>query len=63
MKAVVDEDLCIGCKLCVVTCPEVFKIDESIDKAIVIVNIIPKNIESSAQQAAQECPVDAIKIE
>ena len=28
MKAKLDKDLCIGCGLCVSTCPEVFKMEE-----------------------------------
>lgn len=61
MKAKVDPDLCIGCTLCVQTCPEVFKIQE--DKAIAFVAIVPKEIENRCKQASDECPVNAIIVE
>lgn len=58
MKARVDSDTCIGCSLCVTTCPQVFKMEG--DKAVVIVPIVPKEVEKTCQQAADECPVTAI---
>ena len=61
MKAVVDKDECIGCGLCVETCPEVFDMDG--DVADVIVDEIPSDAEDSAQEAAENCPVDCITIE
>lgn len=61
MKAVVDKDECIGCGLCVETCPEVFDMDG--DVADVIVDEIPSDAEDAAQEAADSCPVDCITIE
>lgn len=61
MKAKVDPELCIGCTLCTATCPEVFIMKE--DKAVVCVDIVPKNAEAACKQAADECPVVAIIIE
>ena len=60
MKAKVDKDLCIGCGLCVSTCPEVFKMEE--DKAVVIGTVVPKVAEENCKRAAEECPVTAIII-
>lgn len=61
MKVKVDPELCIGCTLCVQTCPEVFRMEG--DKAVVYVDAIPKNTEVRCKQAADECPVTAIIIE
>jgi ferredoxin len=61
MKAKVDEDLCTGCELCTETCPEVFEMDG--DVSTVKVEVIPEDSEECAQQAAEECPVEAIEIE
>lgn len=61
MKAIVDADLCIGCQVCVDTCPEVFEMDG--DKAVVKIDAIPGPSESTCKEAADTCPVEAIKCE
>ena len=55
------EDTCTACGLCVDTCPDVF--DMGLDIAEVIVDEVPPEFEDAAQQAADECPVEAIIIE
>lgn len=55
------EDTCTACGLCVDTCPEVFDMGD--EMAIVIVEEVPKEYEEAVQQAADECPVEAIVIE
>jgi len=62
MKAQVDPDLCIACGLCVSTCPEVFDWDDD-GKARAKDETIPSELEASAQEAAEGCPTEAIKIE
>lgn len=61
MKAKVDAEACTGCGLCTQTCPEVFKIDD--EKAVAYVDVVPQQAETTCKQAAEECPVEAIKIE
>jgi len=60
MKVRID-DSCTACGLCVETCPEVFQMGNDI--AEVIVDEVPPQFEENAQQAADECPVEAIIIE
>jgi ferredoxin len=55
------EDNCTACGLCVDTCPEVFEMGDSI--AEVIVSHVPVELEETVQQAADECPVEAIVVE
>jgi ferredoxin len=62
MKATVDKNLCLGCGVCPIVCPEVFEMDEN-DKAQVKVNPVPSEAEADCRKAADECPVSAIKIE
>ena len=62
MKATVDADTCTGCGICADTCPEVFEMDDD-DIAKVKADPVPPEAEESCQQAADECPVEAIAIE
>lgn len=55
------EDTCTACGLCVDTCPDVFEMGDDIAK--VIVKEVPASLEDDVQQAADECPVEAIIIE
>ncbi|MGL4800300.1 MAG: ferredoxin [Cellulosilyticaceae bacterium] len=62
MKAIVNQDVCIGCGLCAATCPEVFSMgDDGLAKAIN--DDIPDEHESVAEDARDGCPVAAIDIE
>jgi ferredoxin len=55
------EDTCTACGLCCDTCPEVFEMGDDI--ATVIVDEVPAEHQDAAQQAADECPVEAIIVE
>jgi ferredoxin len=55
------EDTCTACGLCVDTCPEVFDMGD--DMAQVIVDEVPAEYEDAVQQAADECPVEAIVVD
>ena len=61
MKVTVDEETCIGCGLCAETCPEVFELKD--DKAIATMEDVPEELADSCREAADECPVEAIKVE
>lgn len=56
------EDTCTACGLCVETCPEVFAMSDD-DMAEVLVDQVPAEHEDTAQQAADECPAEAIIVE
>ena len=60
MKAIVDQDTCTGCGLCVDTCPEVFEMDG--DLAKVKLDEVPQNLQDSCREAMEGCPVNAISI-
>ena len=61
MKVIVDQETCIGCMLCTQSCPEIFGMDG--DKAKVLVDVVPKDMEECSKRAAEGCPVTAISIE
>ncbi|MBO1225414.1 MAG: ferredoxin [Candidatus Scalindua sediminis] len=61
MKAIVNQDECTGCELCVQTCPEVFEMQD--DLAVVKANEVPADAEETCRQAVEECPVECISIE
>lgn len=60
MKVKIDADACIGCGLCVSTCPEVYKMED--DKAVVFAAAVPKEAEDTCKKAADDCPVTAIVV-
>ena len=62
MRAKVDKDTCIGCETCPAVCPEVFSMDDD-GKAVAISTDIPEELQASAQEGRDSCPVDAIDIE
>ena len=61
MRATVDKSLCVGCGLCPDICPAVFEMDG--DQAVAKVDKVPAGAEDVCRDAAQQCPVEAIKID
>lgn len=62
MKATVNEETCIGCGLCPSIAPGIFEMRED-GKAHTLVEKVPEDEQSAAQEAEESCPVDAIKAE
>lgn len=62
MKAFVDKDICIGCGACTGICPEIFDMDDD-GLAIAIKDELKSELEDSAVEAQDGCPVSAIIIE
>ncbi len=59
MSVRIEEDLCIGCGVCVSTCPDVFELNDE-GKAIVISEDYSA---CDVEDVAESCPVDAIIVE
>jgi ferredoxin len=60
MRPIVDQDLCIGCGRCEETCPGVFQVG---DDGLSHVLASDRCIEAGCcEDAADECPVDAISL-
>ncbi len=59
MKAVVNEDLCIGCGVCSSLCPDVFELRDD-GKAHVIADDCSAGC---CEDAKDSCPVSAISLE
>lgn len=62
MKASIDRDGCISCGLCPETCPEVFRMADD-GLAEVYVDEVPEEVEDSAKEAEDNCPVSVITVE
>lgn len=61
MKVKIDPDLCTGDEICVQMCPEVFEMED--DKAIVLKEEVPEDLQDSVREATDSCPSEAIIIE
>jgi len=60
VRVQVDQDTCAGCGLCADTCPELFEIGDAL--ARVRVEVVPPELEDACRTAAEDCPVEAIRI-
>ncbi|WP_341423423.1 ferredoxin [Anaerotruncus rubiinfantis] len=61
MKAKINREGCISCGLCAETCPEVFRMADD-GLAEVHVGEVPKDCESGAVDAQENCPVSVIEV-
>ena len=62
MKAIIDEDACLGCGICVGIAPEVFQLSSE-SHAIVLLNQVPQIYWKAVKDAYEQCPEEAISIE
>ena len=60
MEVRIDEELCTGCGLCEESCPDIFKMDEDKDIAILIKTDYDEYDEECIQEALESCPSEAI---
>lgn len=64
MKAYVDKEACISCGLCETLCPEVFSLEDDAEgKAVAIDEELTGDRLECAEDAASQCPTDAIIVE
>jgi ferredoxin len=61
MRASVDLEKCIGCELCASICPDVYRMGDD-GLAHAIAEPIPSDVENTAKEGAESCPVEAITI-
>jgi len=61
MRVSINAEDCTGCGACVDLCPDVFDLEDDI--AVAKVDEVPPEFEETCQEAADECPVEAIQIE
>lgn len=61
VKIKVDQDLCIGCGMCINMCPDVFMYNEE-SLSTVKSDLAEFNLQS-VEEAREICPVDAITVE
>lgn len=58
MRVFIDEEECIACGTCVELCPDVFQMNEEIEKAVVI---LPEGgPKDCIEEAIESCPVSCI---
>ena len=61
MRVTIDEETCVACVACVEICQEVFEMKD--DKVLVKIEEFPKEVSKACQEASENCPVEAIKVE
>ena len=61
MKVKIDAELCTACGICEDSVPDVFQMGD--DVAEVKSADVPADLESAVQEAADDCPVEAIILE
>jgi ferredoxin len=60
MTTTIDQETCTGCELCTSSVPDVFEMDGPVAK--VIQPQVPSELEDEVQEAAENCPVEAIAV-
>jgi ferredoxin len=60
MKIQIDKDLCVGDRVCVEMCPEIFAMDGEV--ATVKTGTIPDRLVDACLDAAEMCPAFAIVV-
>lgn len=62
MKAIVNQDACIGCGACAAICDKVFEINDE-GLSTTITDVVEEKDSQEVRDAADACPTGAITIE
>lgn len=62
MKAIIDQDGCIGCGLCADTCSAIFRMTDDAVAEVYVEEVSDEDI-SDAEDARDSCPVSVISLE
>ncbi len=56
----IDKIKCLGCEICTVICPEIFKVTNNSIEAEA--GFVPKKLHSTCVKASESCPSEAILV-
>ncbi len=56
----IDKNKCLGCEICTVICPEIFKVKYSSVEAVA--GLVPKKFYEKCVKASESCPSEAILV-
>ena len=64
MKATVEQDLCTGCGICEIVCPEVFEMKPDTGRGVAFVHTqkVPDRFSAFCVDARDCCPTNAIAL-
>lgn len=62
LRVVVDHDMCAASGFCARIAPEVFRLRDEDDSAVVLVGEVPTELEADVREAEAACPVGAISV-
>lgn len=62
LRVVVDHDMCAASGFCARIAPEVFRLGDEDDSAVVLVGEVPTELDSDVREAEAACPTAAITV-
>lgn len=61
MKVRVKHEVCVGHAMCVLACPELFRLSDEDGHAVVKDEQVPPHLQDAVEQAVRGCPEGAIE--
>ena len=62
MRVRINDAVCVGHSMCVLACPEVFRVNDENGHAYLEDELVPEGLEEMVDQARRGCPEGAISI-